>query len=297
MLWAVTSYFNPFGCPARKRNYHEFRRALGDHVPLLTVETTATGVAGDLTAQDATMLVTVRGDCMWQGERGWNIALKFLPPACTGIVFVDCDVIFPVEMWKATEAGLQFVPVLQPYRTVQYLKADGSLDFSWEAAAHKPTDATFQQGVRVSHGIAWALRRDVVDRHGFYERLILGGADAGLSAAVWGREALVPGRFLMDDVRAAHYLAWAKPLSQEISGVVGCHSSFITKHLWHGSEASRQYHARKKLLVDFDPVQDVAPASISGGLVWTQTARAQMLKAGVAAYFASQVVTDTQAGS
>lgn len=270
MLWAVTSYFNPFGCPFRRANFREFRRHVP--VPLLVVEIVCgTASAGDLAPDDANCVVQVSGDLMWQGERGWNIGLARLPLSVAKVVFIDCDQVFtdPVA-WYDMAALLDHVPIVQPFHDIDYLRRDGAVDWSMPAVAVFG-GARFAQGERVAYGGAWAFRRGFVDKFGgVYDRFIVGGGDVGLAAAVLGKHDVVPERHMMNDVRRSSYLGWAAPVARMAYGGVGFTNARLM-HLWHGSVESRDYHERKHLIADFVP-EDVVSTGDSG-LRWVQPMR------------------------
>src|SRR2546428_4115978 len=97
MLWAVTSYFNPSRYRTRLANYRMFRAHL--KVPLVTVEASFDGHF-ELGPGDAEILVQRRAQAvLWQKERLLNVALDVLPPECTDVAWIDCDVIFTADDW------------------------------------------------------------------------------------------------------------------------------------------------------------------------------------------------------
>ena len=70
----------------------------------------------------------------------------------------------------------------------------------------------------------------------------------------------------MNNMRIHAYMKWALPLQRAAEYNV-THTSSVIKHLWHGSEASRQYQTRKSILATFDPYEDVV-AHDGQGLRW-----------------------------
>ena len=83
---------DPAGYQRRKANYHVFRDRL--RLPLLTVEWSQTGQFA-LGPADAELLIQLDGgDVMWQKERLLNVAIAHLPPQCTHVAWLDCDLIF-----------------------------------------------------------------------------------------------------------------------------------------------------------------------------------------------------------
>lgn len=275
--WAITCVFAPFDSPYLLKNFRKFRQTLG--LPLLAVEVECRGRTV-LKDDDATKVVRVKGDCLWQKERGLNIALEHLPADCKYVVAVDSDVVWPAKGLGTISRDLCLHPVVQPFSTVHYLDATEGVVHAWPSIASKPM--MFEQGDQVAHGNVWAFRREVLEGFGgFYDRFIVGGGDLGLSAALFGRHETVPERHAMNPQRAAHYLQWAQGVYDAVRGQV----SFVNTplvHLWHGSEASRRYHERKKLLAEFAPA-DVEHDGTEA-LCWRSDASAT-LRRWVAAYF------------
>ena len=291
MLWAVTSYFNPFGCLHRPRNFDMFRRRIHSQgVPLLVVEVIRENGKSEI--PDNVAVVRVPGDCMWQKERALNIAFSRLPPNCDKVVMIDSDIIFnSASVWRLTEKALDEVPVVQPFSRVEYLRADGSIDHQWPSVTHDG-GCKFEVRVPVAHGGAWAFRRQFIQRHGLHDRLIVGGGDVGFSAAVWGHHEKIPARFFMNTERARFYMNWAVPVACAVERSVRS-VDVVCQHLWHGSMKSRGYQARKPILANFNPDTDVyAPAD--EGLRWTvDDRRIDALRVKVENYFKTRAAASS----
>ena len=135
-------------------------------------------------------------------------------------------------------------------------------------------------------GIAWAARRELLDRHGFYDTCIVGGGDRAFVCAAYGRFDDVVQAHSMSARRAEHYRRWARPVYEDIRGDVGFVDTDVM-HLWHGDLANRQVNERHRRLAefDFDPERDVA-ASESGCWRWS-TDKPEM-HAYLRAYFAAR---------
>ena len=108
-------------------------------------------------------------------------------------------------------------------------------------------------------GLAWATRRDILDKHGLYDAFIVGGGDRAILLAAMGMfDQLVETRE-MNLRRAEHYRAWAKPYFSTVNRCVGYIPGRVF-HLWHGDLINRNHLQRHQLFAcfDFDPYMDIA---------------------------------------
>ncbi|UCG75950.1 MAG: hypothetical protein JSV95_01070 [Gemmatimonadota bacterium] len=279
-IWAITSYFNPAGFATRYANYRVFRERIG--IPLLSVELVY-GDAPQLTAPDADRLVQLAGkDVLWQKERLLNVALRSLPASCRFVVWLDCDVVFRNPQWAAeTREMLGRVPLVQPYRRVLDLDARTSAEGTWAGPDELDGSAVvleresmasqFCRGAidfgstsssmldEHSPGHAWAARRDLLERVGFYDAMVMGSGDLVMAMAAIGRQGNVSGPFRMNPRQAGHYTAWAERYHEVTGGRMGVIGGTLL-HLWHGDLADRGYDVRYEGLVPhgFDPLSDIA---------------------------------------
>jgi hypothetical protein len=115
-------------------------------------------------------------------------------------------------------------------------------------------------------GFAWAARRELLERHGFYDRLILGGGDVAMARALFSPEAVDAA--LYSPRLAADLDAWRRALYRDVRGSVGCVGGRVV-HRWHGNAAARRYQDRLAILraFAFDPRADVVEDS-NGCLAW-----------------------------
>ena len=294
-LWAITSYFNPMGYRTRWANYRTFWRHLTG-VPLLTVEQGHQG-RFELDASDATRLVQIPSrDVLWQKERLLNHALQALPPDCHTVVWLDSDILFERTDWPqlAMEALEQAVMV-QLFSRVHYLPRD--VDFSRPLAeqsylqrrssASGLVSGGLAQNVLVtsietlkahgmamdySNGHAWVMRRELLQREGFYEAMVVGGGDyVFLQAAIGQFEAVRQGHgwTAPDSRQYRHYLRWAERFQAVVQGRIGMVPGEIF-NLWHGELLDRRYMPRHQILTghDFDPDRDIA-IDEHGSLRWS----------------------------
>ena len=190
-LWAITCYFNPARYTNRYSNYKVFQERLG--VPLLSTELVYGGVP-QLGERDADRLIQLTGkDVLWQKERLLNVALDALPPSCRFVVWIDCDVVFENPDWALeTREVLKRTRLVQPHGRVFDLRPGTALDdigrgavlWERESMARKYGRGAIDFGAtsasmlrEYSPGHAWAARRDLLDRVGFYDPMILGSGD------------------------------------------------------------------------------------------------------------------------
>jgi hypothetical protein len=273
-MWAVTAYYNPARFKRRLANYHVFRRHLA--VPLVAVELSFDRTF-DLQSGDADVLIQLHGrDVMWQKERLLNIGFRHVPASCRKVAWLDCDVIFGSDEWmlRASHA-LEQCAIVHLFHERHDLAPDAETDcrptpnaeataFSsiYKLAAGRAAPDEFRRmgvvgALRSTTGLAWAGRRELLDRHGLYDACVAGSGDKANACGALGRldDAIVAHR--MNSRRAEHYLAWARPFSHAVQRGVGYVPGSIF-HLWHGDLANRRYAERPSWLERFDPFTDIA---------------------------------------
>jgi hypothetical protein len=272
VIWAITSYFNPVGYRRRLVNYRIFRERLG--LPLVAVE--LRGRNGfELGSDDADILIRLtEGDMLWQKERLLNIALRALPADCDAVVWTDCDVIFEEDAWTQRAAALlDRFALVHPFQDAVYLPPEWQPGDPVPPAGARSVAAFVADGVPpadcVTHrepagngkpGLAWMARREILDRHGFYDACITGGGDSAFVAAAYGCCEVLADLFAMNAPWRRHYAAWGQGFHGSVAGRVATVPGRIY-HLWHGARTNRQYLERHAGLVTFDPVVDVAARS------------------------------------
>lgn len=274
-LWVITTYFNPIRYRRRKQNYHHFRQHLD--APLLTVELSHDGQY-ELGPGDADLLVQITGpDVMWQKERLLNVALKALPSSCTYVAWLDADVIFADSGWRSLlREKLKIHPLVQAFKFLYDLPKNAlPHTFNWQASTPTAYSFIYKSTIadtgtlffrpantalaRISMaGLAWAARKELLDQHGFYDALIIGGGDRAMACAAVGRYEDAQYMACLKGRRAQHYLAWATAFHESVKGNVGYIDATLL-HLWHGEIADRQYNERHQTLstFDFDPYTDL----------------------------------------
>lgn len=275
-LWAITCFFNPAGFKRRLETYRLFRKRLA--VPLVAVEFSHDGNF-QLLQEDADVLVQIEGgDVMWQKERLLNIAMKHVPVACKKIAWLDCDVVFGRKDWmEFASRALDEHYLVHLFQERHDLPRDGALDqhgngdsdsvapsIIHKMAAEKLDSENLLFGHPTTKrlwttGLAWASRRDVLERHGLYDGLVMGSGDQAVLYAALGKFVHATVSLRLNARRQAHYLAWAKPYFETVRGRVGYIPGRL-HHLWHGELKDRQYAERIRRFetFDFDPYIDIA---------------------------------------
>jgi hypothetical protein len=274
-VWAITSFFNPVGYKQRVSIYRIFRANRA--VPLVRVELAFDGHF-ELTSADADILVQISGGALlWQKERLLNIALRSVPQNINTIAWIDCDVIFESQDW-ARDAELQLAKVnivqlfsdlvdlspedRQPKNNGRKLPATGHGIVSAiksGAITHLGTATATWQSIRAfPTGVAWAARREVLEKHGLYDALIIGGGDSAMIHAIYGQFEQETQLHHLNKARREHYLRWARPYNRTIAEKVDSVPGRIY-HLWHGKFIHRRNRERHRLLAnfDFDPDADL----------------------------------------
>jgi hypothetical protein len=270
-LWVITAYFNSAGFRTKRTNYDCFIEGLNRaEIPHLTIECAFAQAPFELPPSPNVIQIRAR-DVMWQKERLLNVALDHLPPACTKVAWVDCDVLFESPTW-ATETSnlLDAFPIVQPFTRVIRLPRDhrvyaGQGD-RWDsfATVYKQHPNLMLAGDFARHGhtgFAWAARRDICHRHGLYDACISGSGDHMMAHAFCGDwsspcidrilgHAATPHR--------AHFTAWCKSLYKDVRAKVAATPGTLL-HLWHGDMDNRRYVLRNQELANFDfnPEQDL----------------------------------------
>lgn len=259
MLYVITSYFNPCRYRRRFETYREFREHL--NIPLVTAEL---GFGGrfDLRPGDAEILLQFDdGDVMFQKERLLNIAIRNLPADCTAVAWIDCDILFDDPRWgEMTLDKLRTAHVVQPFGSLYRLQQSDPVDFTRSRRAIDPDNSLIKhlftgqldsehwkvtEGSKLPFrgGIAWAARRDLIERVGLYDACILGSGDKAFACALLDIPTTSTEYHHMSPEYERHYRRWMARL----------HADFPLKldwvetealQLWHGDYAHRRYQAR-----------------------------------------------------
>jgi hypothetical protein len=269
-IYIVTCYYNPNGYETKRRNFDLFVAGLRHLSQYLIVIECALG-GRDFELPVSSMTLRVRGaNILWQKERMLNIAIRSLPPHCTKVVWIDCDLIFEDLKWfDLTEALLDEMPVVQPFSEVVRLpkghlafQEEGPRYWSFAAVRNEFRECIFGGDYeRHGHtGFGWAARRDWLDRHGLYDCCLTGSGDHLMAHAMCGDldSHCVRQTVGYRSPYSTHFRRWAEGVYQDVQGSVGVVPGRIY-HLWHGDLADRHYYLRNLQLLGFgfDPAQDI----------------------------------------
>jgi hypothetical protein len=212
---------------------------------------------------------------MWQKERLLNLALNALPPRCRKVVWMDCDVFFDSEDWaERVSCLLDHSMLVQAFSDAHHLSPNwGSRETQSATLFTQPSAvSTIASGVdaaelfarpnergpySTSKGLAWAARREELNKNGFYDACIIGGGDLAMISAVYGCFDIAMRN--MNDRQKEHYLGWARrcyEMYREEINFLHCRLF----HLWHGEVERRHYRERHDGLrrFDFNPFEDIA---------------------------------------
>jgi len=257
---------------------------------------------------------------MWQKERLLNVALVALPPECQIVVWLDADILFDRDDWpqRAVEA-LDTSVMAQLFSRTCYLPHE--VDFSRPLAEQRylqrrstasglvggvlqentlstTLEALKAHGMAIDYanGHAWAMRRELLQRSGFYEAMIVGGGDyVFLQAALGQFEAVRKGHaWTPESHQYRHFLRWAERFHDVVQGRIGMVPGDIF-NLWHGELLDRRYVPRHQILTahDFDPDRDIA-IDAHGSLCWSSDKLA--LHEAVREYFRARQEDGRQGG-
>jgi hypothetical protein len=278
-FWGITTFYNPAGYKNKSENYKKFRESSKKQgLKLLCVELAFNGSDFELTKNDADILLQLRcSSVLWQKERLLNIALDSLPKECDKVAWVDADVIFEDEKWiKKTSRLLSDYKIVQPYSSGIKLKLDESIeDFKKldnseiekrkvlsmsKKYSHKKKIIVDEELIDCYPGLAWAARRDVIGKIGFYDKMIIGAADLLMCCASYGFYIPPLGEIWQScsDKSTYDQKKWFDNAKKEIlSSIYFLEGSLF--HLWHGDYKDRHYKERYKILKegDFDPEKDL----------------------------------------
>jgi hypothetical protein len=285
-LWGLTTYFNPSGYATKRDNYRRFRQASRSQgLRLLTVELAFEDRPFELTSNDADRLIQLRSDAvLWHKERLLTLGLGQLPEACDKVAWLDADVLFENPDWVARTADeLESFVMVQPFSmSVRLDKGETRIDLDGLPIGSGEHEVLQGMAFGVSakgygclaryvdhghSGYAWAGRREVLERHGYYEANILGNGDLNIALAMYGGADYVSKTRFSDKARR-HLEAWARRFFEDVQGSVGFVEGTV-HHLWHGNKRDRLYDVRLTVLKDhdFDPDRDLGYDD-NGVLCW-----------------------------
>lgn len=314
-FWGVMAFFEPHPLPVSLANLRlAAARARAQGLPLAIVELAFDDAPYRLEDGDADLVIRRRSPArLWHKERLLNLAVAALPASCRYVAWLDADVVFERDGWvEDARRALDHDIVVQPFSSAYWLRegetaVDGprprglgeGLEMPGFAATMAGTEdrrATLADFLRHGHcGFAWAARREVLSRHGLYDRTIIGGGDAVAAHAFAADTDYLRGRhFMLRSFTTAErraIAAWGTPVAEETRGRMGWVPGRVL-HLYHGPFRARQYEARHDILRqgDFDPAADLA---LDDTGCWRWATGKPALHAAVAAYFSARADATT----
>ena len=226
---------------------------------------------------------------LWQKERLLSLLLEGLDDAVDAVAWVDADLIFhDRDWWRSALQKLEDVDVLQPFSLVS--AGNGAREARVPSYCSKvvatPTLSNERFAAHGHTGYAWAVRRELVSKAGFYDLCVVGGADHVMAHGFLGQleSKCVPPLLDSGGPQFRSYAAWVDSLGSVSSpfrlGVV----DGVVEHLPHGTVEGREYMLRNRLLREarFDPAKHL---TVNADGCWEWTARARRPRTVVDGYF------------
>jgi len=303
-FWGITTFFNSAGYRNKYSNYRMFREASKKQgLKLLAVEVVFDDSDFELKKEsDADILIQLRGDInniMWQKERMLNIGLQNLPQDCDKIAWLDCDIIFENNNWVEETSGMLLdYKIVQPFGwAVRLLKGETSYNFNElpdnvkkERKMKNMTSAVYKAGVESFqkssldpgfYGFAWAARRSIFDKIGFFDKNIMGGGDFIMARSFWGSIDIIKKFYHHKMISCMEN--WMEKIYSNVQGSVYYIDGGVL-HLWHGREDHKWHRLRRFILAkyDFDPNRDI---KINSDALYSWVGNKKSLQRAVWAYF------------
>jgi hypothetical protein len=320
MLWVVTCYFNFKNDPRRLINLRRFVQGLPEEAKLCVVSLSHPSQE-PLTVDEAQMHVVVqteRAD-MWCKEALLNVGMRNLPLDCDKVCWMDADVEIPQPgWWGELDALLDTHPVAQPHSEHVFMEEGETpqsafpLERRHKSFAHQ-ADKRARSGfsavpvhfLRYHPGYAWAARIDFLKSVDYlFPYCILGHGDLVMCAAFSGHYPTV--RHLWNSKRHkldVYTAGWSKALKEAawswqikveqamLGKTIGVLQNTTLFHWFHGTNESRKYAERGKLLAEYNPHKDTRVNS-RGMIEWTDEADPRLVAA-VSKYFDDRARSDS----
>ena len=302
-LWGVTAFFNPAKYQTKVDSIKRFARGVRiQGLRLLVVEMAFNEETYILADDIAEIIVRVRSNSvLWQKERLLNIGVKHLPVSCEKFAWLDADIAFGNDAWvDQTVRLLEKFKVVQLYDVAWWLPPNvfelpaGSTADKFQSIKHSFA-FTQSRGDRLDlppghPGFAWAIRRELIDTHGLYDRFVVGGGDLAIASASYADVDCPQLRTWLSKfctlAQTEDYVLWRNGFRAAVAEKV----TFLTGnlfHWWHGKRCDRHSIERHLMLKDanFDPRHDIA---IGTEGCWTWNSQKPDLHRQVCAYFQSR---------
>lgn len=294
-LAIVSCYFNPAGYRTREDNFVTFHRSMEcSGIPLYVAELTLPGCAPRFASWSGVIPFEGKeSNVAWQKERLLNLVIPKLPRHVTKVAWIDADVLFTNPRWATETADLlDDYAVVQPFERMIRLPR-GHHDYSGEGEVcdsfgyrcmTNPESALSDTYDGHGHtGLAWAARRDLLEKHGLFDIMLSGSGDHFIAHGVIGAFNSrcihkLEGTALLDP-----FMAWALPFSDDAGRRIAYTKGFAL-HLWHGTEVRRRYRTILNELIElkFDPARDIA---LDDGGLWSLRNASPELRHWALSYF------------
>jgi hypothetical protein len=269
----VTAIFNPRGFKRRYELYRQFENyVINSSALLMTVEVALGDRPWEVTECNNPWNVQLRTDWeLWHKESALNVGINRAlqnNPDIKYIAWIDADVSFSRSDWPAaTCEALQHHRIIQMFGDFCDLDANEHVQWTGKGLIRLYQDQGFhfqkkKQRVSGHPGLAWAARRDTLDKlGGLLNFAVSGSADTHMANALLGYRnagdsvSTLEGRpkgFL-------HILnKWADLADEYVKGDVGYLPGTIL-HYWHGSAKRRGHRERwaAEKFHKFDPYNDL----------------------------------------
>lgn len=302
-LWGITTFFNPSNYQVRYKNYRKFRQnSKLQGLKLVAIELSFDGNFELKEGKDADILIKLKcKSVLWQKERLLNLALTKLPKICSKVCWIDADLIFANRNWVyQTSKLLDHYKVVQPFqRAIRLPQNTLPIDHITAKLKNPPNVAGTIYDFKLKKeyhttkhcGYVWAIRRNIIDKLGFYDRNIIGGGDRVMCHAIFSpniqseREANKPNS-PYGIIHAQDIKTYTRNFHALVKGDV-CFTPGIIYHLWHGDEKNRQYMKRYQVLKknNYNPIKDI---KIGPNGCWNWSTDKTKLIQGVKDYFQSR---------
>jgi len=121
-------------------------------------------------------------------------------------------------------------------------------------------------------GFAWAGRRELLERHGFYDACVFGAGDRAFVCSAFGEQRRAKQAWLRTPQQERHYFEWADPFAIDVAGRIGLVEGDLV-HLWHGKLENRQHRVRHLPAErhEFDPARDIRIDPVTGLWRWASS--------------------------
>jgi len=268
ILYVVTCVSNPQRYKSRYRLYEEFKTYISQfsNVVLYTVELAFADRDFVVTDPYNPCDVQIRGDQeFWHKENLLNIGISRLPADAKYIAWVDADVQFLNPHWaEETMEQLQHYDFVQMFSEYVNLGPDHQVlnSATGFVAAHLNApwvrDTRYAGGLKGTTGLAWAARREALNKiGGLIDWCITGSGDWHMAYCFQGRGVEISQGWL-----SGGYRTLLQKFQDNCDKYIHKNVGFVkgtAVHYWHGPKSKRGYGWRWKILKDnnFDPILDL----------------------------------------